>query len=82
VLADQQLGYDVTNRHVSTALDDGTVVTYLRDATNRIVERKVTKPGMRIRSPATPTPAAGTAPSAPSKSRARWWRRRSGCPVV
>jgi RHS repeat-associated protein len=45
VLADQQLGYDVTNRHISTTLDDGTVITYLRDATNRIVERKVTKPG-------------------------------------
>jgi RHS repeat-associated protein len=45
VLADQQLGYDVTNRHVSTALPDGTVITYVRDATNRIVERKVTKPG-------------------------------------
>jgi RHS repeat-associated protein len=44
-LADQQLGYDVTNRHVSTTLDDGTVISYLRDATNRIVERKVTKPG-------------------------------------
>jgi RHS repeat-associated protein len=45
VLADQQLGYDITNRHISTTLDDGTVITYLRDATNRIVERKVTKPG-------------------------------------
>jgi RHS repeat-associated protein len=45
VLADQQLGYDVTNRHISTTLDDGTVISYLRDATNRIVERKVTKPG-------------------------------------
>jgi RHS repeat-associated protein len=45
VLADQQLGYDVTNRHVSTTLDDGTVITYKRDATNRVVERKVTKPG-------------------------------------
>jgi RHS repeat-associated protein len=44
-LGDQTLGYDVTNRHVKTALDDGTAVTYLRDATNRIVERKVTKPG-------------------------------------
>ncbi|GMA89945.1 hypothetical protein [Homoserinibacter gongjuensis] len=45
VLADQQLGYDITNRHISATLSDGTVVTYLRDATNRIVERKVTKPG-------------------------------------
>ncbi len=45
VLADQQLGYDVTNRHISTTLDDGTVITYKRDATNRIVERKVAKPG-------------------------------------
>jgi RHS repeat-associated protein len=45
VLADQQLGYDVTNRHISTSLPDGTVITYKRDATNRIVERKVAKPG-------------------------------------
>jgi hypothetical protein len=30
---------------VKTTLDDGTVVTYVRHATNRIVERKVTKPG-------------------------------------
>ncbi|MGN6272387.1 MAG: RHS repeat-associated core domain-containing protein [Protaetiibacter sp.] len=45
VLPDQQLGYDVTNRHISTTLDDGTVINYVRDATNRIVERKVTKPG-------------------------------------
>jgi RHS repeat-associated protein len=44
-LADQSLEYDVSNRHVKTTLDDSTVITYLRDATNRIVERKVTKPG-------------------------------------
>ncbi len=44
-LGDQMLVYDVSNRHVKTTLDDGTVVTYVRDATNRIVERKVTKPG-------------------------------------
>jgi RHS repeat-associated protein len=44
-LGDQSLEYDVTNRHVKTTLDDGTVITYKRDATNRIVERKVTKPG-------------------------------------
>jgi YD repeat-containing protein len=44
VLADQQLGYDITNRHESTTLTDGTVITYKRDATNRIVERKVWSP--------------------------------------
>ncbi len=44
-LGDQTLEYDVTNRHVRTTLDAGTVVSYVRDATNRIVERKVTKPG-------------------------------------
>jgi len=44
-LADQLLEFDVSNRHVKTTLADGTVVSYVRDATNRIVERKVTKPG-------------------------------------
>ena len=44
-LADQVLEFDVSNRHVKTTLADGTVVSYVRDATNRIVERKVTRPG-------------------------------------
>ncbi|MDM7886581.1 PA14 domain-containing protein [Curtobacterium sp. RHCKG23] len=38
-LADEMLGYDGQDRHVQTALDDGSKVTYLRDASNRIVQR-------------------------------------------
>ncbi|WP_167050980.1 PA14 domain-containing protein [Salinibacterium sp. ZJ77] len=44
-LGDQALEYDVTNRHMSTELDDGTVIEYVRDATNRIVQRTATSPG-------------------------------------
>ncbi|MFT4285139.1 MAG: PA14 domain-containing protein, partial [Protaetiibacter sp.] len=40
-LADQALVYDVTNRHTGTTLDDGTIIEYTRDATNRIVKRTV-----------------------------------------
>ena len=39
VLADQVLGYDVADQHVKTTLADGTVITYLRDATGRVVQR-------------------------------------------
>ncbi len=49
-LADQTLEYDVTNRHVKTTLDDGTIIEYLRDASNRIVSRMVKT------SPADPSP--------------------------
>ena len=37
--SDQVLGYDVSDRHVKTTLADGTVIKYLRDATDRIIER-------------------------------------------
>jgi RHS repeat-associated protein len=45
-LADQQLAYDVADRHVKTTLADGTAVAYKRDATDRIVERDVTSGGV------------------------------------
>lgn len=38
-LADQVLSYDGADRHISTTLTDGTEVTYIRDATDRIVSR-------------------------------------------
>lgn len=44
-LADQSLVFDLSNRHVSTTVTAGgdtTKVSYLRDATNRIVSRTVT----------------------------------------
>jgi RHS repeat-associated protein len=41
-LADQALVYDGADRHVSTTLPDGTKVTYLRDASDRIVARTST----------------------------------------
>ena len=44
-LADQTITYDSANRHTSTTLDDGTVVSYLRDATGRIVQRTEDLPG-------------------------------------
>src|SRR5690606_11366409 len=44
-LADQVMAYDVANRHMSTTLDDGTVIAYVRDAAGRIVQRTVTEPG-------------------------------------
>jgi YD repeat-containing protein len=37
--------YDTLGDHTSTTLTDGTVVTYLRDATGRVVERDSTPPG-------------------------------------
>jgi hypothetical protein len=47
-LADQTLTYDVADRHLSTTVVDitgATVVTYIRDATGRIVSRTVDAPG-------------------------------------
>jgi RHS repeat-associated protein len=38
-LADQTIGYDVADRHMSTTLADGTTVVYLRDVSGRIVAR-------------------------------------------
>ena len=38
-LADQTLKYDAAGRHAETVLDDGTVVKYRRDATDRIIAR-------------------------------------------
>ncbi len=43
-LADQTLTYDSSNRHLSTTLTDGTVISYLRDVTGRIVSRTMTPP--------------------------------------
>jgi len=47
VLADQTMTYDVSDRHMSTRLsngttdpDDDTLITYKRDATGRIIERR------------------------------------------
>jgi hypothetical protein len=52
VLADQVLGYDGADRHTTTRLTEGTsdlsddtVITYVRDASNRIVSRTVSLPG-------------------------------------
>jgi RHS repeat-associated protein len=44
VLADQVLGYDVSDHHVTTALSDGTVITYLRDVRGEVVQRTVDPP--------------------------------------
>ncbi len=47
-LADQSLVFDLSNRHVSTTVttaDGATTVSYLRDATNRIISRTVDAPG-------------------------------------
>jgi RHS repeat-associated protein len=41
-LANQTLGYDHTNRHMSTKLADGTSIIYQRDATDRIVSMTTT----------------------------------------
>lgn len=43
-LADQQMTYDVADRHMSTTLDDGTVITYQRDASGTVVARTVDTP--------------------------------------
>jgi large repetitive protein len=44
-LADQTLGYDISDNHKSTELPDGTKVTYLRDSAGGLIERKVDNPG-------------------------------------
>jgi large repetitive protein len=38
-LADQILGYDVADRHLTTTLTDGTTIVYARDITGRVVAR-------------------------------------------
>ena len=43
-LADQTLGYDVSDQHTTTELTDGTRVEYLGDVTGRIVQRTETTP--------------------------------------
>ena len=52
VLADQTMTYDVSDRHMSTRLsngtidpDDDTLITYTRDATGRIIERTIDTDG-------------------------------------
>ena len=44
--ADQVLSYDETNRHIGTSVGTTTVVTYTRDATDRIVKRVATDSGV------------------------------------
>ncbi|WBU36910.1 PA14 domain-containing protein [Homoserinibacter sp. YIM 151385] len=44
-LSDHQLSYDAANRHIRSELDDGTVVEYLRDASDRIIQRTLSVPG-------------------------------------
>ncbi|MBN9633613.1 MAG: hypothetical protein J0I18_23945, partial [Actinobacteria bacterium] len=44
-IADQSIGYDQSDRHISTATTAGTQITYLRDVTGRIVARTVTPAG-------------------------------------
>jgi len=47
-LADETLSYDGGDRHTATKLADGSSVTYLRDATDRIVQRtEVTAAGVK-----------------------------------
>ncbi len=43
-LVDQQISYDVADRHLSTLLDDGTSVVYVRDVSGRVVSRTATPP--------------------------------------
>jgi len=45
-LADQTLGYDGTNRHITTTVGTTTTITYKRDTTDRIVERDATDAGV------------------------------------
>jgi YD repeat-containing protein len=40
--AGQTLGYDAADQHLKTTLADGSVITYLRDVTGRIVQRTTT----------------------------------------
>jgi large repetitive protein len=43
-LADQTLTYDIADRHMSTTLADGTLLTYQRDATGMVLSRTVDTP--------------------------------------
>jgi YD repeat-containing protein len=45
-LADETLGYDGSDRHLTTTLTDGTSVSYLRDVTDRIVSQTTTIAGV------------------------------------
>ncbi|MGB3414790.1 MAG: PA14 domain-containing protein [Microbacteriaceae bacterium] len=45
-LADQTITYDSAGRHIKTTLDDGTIISYLRDVSGRIIERKVKTAGV------------------------------------
>ncbi|MFZ7088774.1 RHS repeat-associated core domain-containing protein [Curtobacterium sp. RRHDQ10] len=47
-LADEALTYDGGDRHTKTVLDDGSKVTYVRDTTDRIVQRTETTPGGQV----------------------------------
>jgi hypothetical protein len=62
VLADQVLGYDGADRHLTTRLTEGTsslsddtLITYVRHATNRIVSRTVRGPAVAGVTPAPET---------------------------
>jgi RHS repeat-associated protein len=57
-LATETLGYDETNRHMTTTLTDGTTVSYQRDATDRIIAMTQTPAG----GPTTTTRYAYTGP--------------------
>ncbi len=53
---DQTLGYDIADRHTTTTLGDGPVITYVRNATGTIVSRTEdtpTEPPVTIRFSAT-----------------------------
>jgi len=45
VLAGQELGFDVADRHVVTAVEDGTVIAYVRDAAGGLAARVSTPIG-------------------------------------
>jgi large repetitive protein len=45
-LANETLGYDGSDRHLTTTLTDGTSVSYLRDVTDRIVSQTTTIAGV------------------------------------
>ncbi|QEO08596.1 hypothetical protein [Protaetiibacter larvae] len=40
-LADQTLAHDISDRYTGTVLDAGTIIEYLRDAADRVVQRTV-----------------------------------------
>jgi RHS repeat-associated protein len=52
-VGDMTLEYDAADRHMKTTLPDGTSVTYVRDALDRIIERYATSPAQA--GPTTPT---------------------------